>query len=50
MSRDCIIDVYFKPDMAWCEHCDSTDCQHVKFALNIPEVQKILRNKGWKSE
>lgn len=43
-----IIDVYFKPENAWCEYCESTRCQHVKFALDLPEVQKILHAKGWK--
>jgi hypothetical protein len=46
--RGRIIDVYFKPDKAWCEYCESTRCQHVKFALGLPEVQKILKEKGWK--
>jgi hypothetical protein len=46
--RGYIVDVYFKPDSAWCEYCDSTKCQHVRFALEIPEVQKILKEKGWK--
>jgi len=47
-SEGRIIDVYFKPDKAWCEYCESASCQHVKFALGLPEVQKILRKKGWK--
>jgi len=47
-SRGRIIDVYFKPDKVWCEYCESSKCQHVKFALELPEVQKILRTKGWK--
>jgi len=46
--RGRIIDVYFKPDRAWCEYCESTRCKHVKFALDLPEVQKILHTKGWK--
>jgi hypothetical protein len=46
--RGRVIDVYFKPDKAWCEYCESTRCQHVKFALELPEVQKILHEKGWK--
>jgi len=45
-----IIDVYFKPDKVLCEYCESTSCRHVEFALNIPEVQKILQKKGWKIE
>jgi len=47
-SRGRIIDVYFKPDKVLCEYCESTSCRHVKFALSLPEVQKILRKKGWK--
>ncbi len=43
-----IIDVYFKPNKVLCEYCESTGCRHVKFALNIPGVQKILQKKGWK--
>ena len=43
-----IIDVYFNPDKVICEYCESSDCRHVKFALSLPEVQKILRKKGWK--
>ncbi|MDI6905246.1 MAG: hypothetical protein QMD13_07155 [Candidatus Bathyarchaeia archaeon] len=46
-SRGRIIDVYFRPDNAWCEHCQSTDCRHVEFALNIPKVRKIIIKKGW---
>jgi hypothetical protein len=46
-SRGRIIDVYFRPENAWCEYCESTDCRHVKFALSLPEVRKILREKGW---
>lgn len=47
-SRGRIIDVYFKPDKAWCEYCESSSCQHVQFALSLPEVQETLRKKGWK--
>lgn len=46
--RGRIIDVYFKPENAWCEDCESTSCKHVDFALSLPEVQKILKHKGWK--
>lgn len=45
--RGLIVDVYFKPENAWCEYCESTSCKHVQFALTIPEVQKILKRKGW---
>jgi len=46
-SKGRIIDVYFKPDKVWCEYCQSSSCNHVKFALNIPEVRKIIIKKGW---
>ena len=49
-SRGRIIDVYFKPEKIWCDYCQSSRCNHVKFALSLPEVQKILRKKGWKIE
>jgi hypothetical protein len=49
-ERGRIVDVYFKPNKVWCEHCDSEDCNHVKFALNLPDVQKIVKKKGWKTE
>ena len=49
-SRGRIIDVYFKPDKVSCDYCQSRRCNHVKFALSLPEVQKILHKKGWKIE
>jgi len=42
-----IIDVYFKPNLVWCDYCQSSNCQHTKFALELPEVQNILDKKGW---
>lgn len=46
-SRGRIIDVYFKPDNVRCDYCQSSSCQHVKFALDLPAVQEILNKKGW---
>ena len=47
-SKGRIIDIYFSPDKALCEYCESTSCRHINFALGLPAVQKILRKKGWK--
>jgi hypothetical protein len=47
-ARGRIIDVYFTPETVLCEYCDSSSCRHVQFALNIPAVQKIAQEKGWK--
>lgn len=43
-----MIQVYFKPDKVLCEYDGSNNCKHVDFALELPEVQEILRKKGWK--
>lgn len=47
-TRGRIIDVYFKPEAVWCDYCKTSGCRHAEFALNVPEVQEILRKKGWK--
>jgi len=44
-----VAQIYFKPpNKVLCEKDESSDCRHVKFALELPEVQEILRKKGWK--
>lgn len=48
-----MVDVHVRPVgerefELWCEHCDSTDCEHVKYALDLPEAMKPLEKKGWK--
>jgi len=49
-SRGRIIDVYFKPEGAWCEHCQTNNCKHIQFALTIPKIREIIwkkRAEGW---
>jgi len=46
-SRGRIIDVFFKEGKIWCDYCESADCRHVKFALSLPVVHKIISKKGW---
>jgi hypothetical protein len=43
-----IIDVYFRDGKAFCDYCESSDCKHVKYALSLPLVQRILKKRGWK--
>jgi hypothetical protein len=43
-----IVDVDFQPKRAWCQHCESQDCIHVKYALSLSIVKQILKKKGWK--
>jgi hypothetical protein len=45
-----IIDVYFEPDGVWCDCCQSRKCRHIKFALRVPAIQKVILKKekeGW---
>jgi len=51
VSKGRIIDVYFKPKGIWCDYCQTNDCRHIRFALAVPEIQKITdkkRMEGWK--
>jgi len=43
-----LVQVYFRPNTAWCEYCQATKCPHIEYALNLHIVQKILKEKGWK--
>jgi len=43
-----LIQVFFKDGKAWCEYDEADNCRHVDFALELPEVQEILKKKGWK--
>lgn len=45
------IQIYFKPDGVLCEYCGTSQCEHVKYVLTIPEVKEIIqkrRAEGWK--
>jgi Arc/MetJ-type ribon-helix-helix transcriptional regulator len=48
-----LVEVYFKPMpddtlKIFCEYDETDKCRHVDFALDLPEVQEIIRKKGWK--
>ena len=43
-----IVDVFFRPDQVRCEYCESSDCEHTRFALSLPKVQELIKKKGWK--
>ena len=43
------VDVYFKADdEVFCELCGLKDCHHIEFVLSLPQVQRILDDRGWK--
>ncbi len=41
-----MVNVYFKTD-PYCEKCEASDCEHVRYALTLPKVVDPLREKGW---
>jgi hypothetical protein len=46
-----IADVYFKPEGIWCGLDNKSDCEHIDFALSVPEIQGIIerrRKEDWK--
>jgi hypothetical protein len=43
-----LVDLYFKDNKVWCNYDDSFDCKHIEYALSLPLVQEILKQKGWK--
>lgn len=47
-----LIDVHFRDfkPYIYCELCESSNCDHIKFVLTIPKVVETLRKKGWKIE
>ena len=46
-----IADIYFKPEGIFCDLDKSNSCEHIDFALTVPEIQDIIRKRrkeGWK--
>jgi len=45
-----VIQVYIKPNGITCDHCRVNNCEHVDFALSIPEIKQLIHTKrkdGW---
>jgi len=46
-----IADIRFKPEGIYCELDENDNCKHIEFALTVPEIKEIIRDKrkeGWK--
>jgi len=46
-----VVQVYLKPEGIFCDACEKSDCEHVRFALSMPEVKKEIKKKrleGWR--
>ena len=45
-----VADIQFKPNGIHCIVCDASYCEHIRFALEQPDIQSIIRKKqkeGW---
>jgi len=46
-----IVDIYFRREGIYCNYDNASDCEHIKFALTVPEIQRVVRARkrdGWK--
>jgi len=46
-----IADIYIKPQGMFCDLDKSDNCEHIDYALTIPEIQEIIKKhlkEGWK--
>ncbi len=46
-----VVQIFIKPKGINCSHDEGTDCEHIQFALSLPQVQEIVqkrRSEGWK--
>lgn len=47
-----LIDIHFREfkPYIYCELCESSNCDHIKFVLTIPKVIETLKKRGWNIE
>ena len=44
-----IVTIFFKSGTSgYCDHCRKSDCVHVKYSWEIPEVARVLKKHGLK--
>jgi Arc/MetJ-type ribon-helix-helix transcriptional regulator len=46
-----VADIKITPEGIYCPICDASNCEHIRFALDQPDVQNLIRRKkkeGWK--
>lgn len=36
------VQIHFKPEIR-CEHCKTSGCSHIRFALGQPEIQEVIK-------
>jgi len=45
-KRERLVDVYFRNNFVYCQLCGERNCEHVRYAIQIPKVQRTLEEKG----
>ena len=45
-KRRRIANVFFRNNTVFCDVCETKSCRHIKYAINLPKVQKVLEKKG----
>jgi Arc/MetJ-type ribon-helix-helix transcriptional regulator len=46
-----VADIKITPEGIYCPICDGSNCEHIRFALDQPDVKNLIRRKkkeGWK--
>jgi Arc/MetJ-type ribon-helix-helix transcriptional regulator len=46
-----VADIKITPEGIYCTICDASNCEHIRFALDQPEVKNLIlrkRKEGWK--
>ena len=46
-----VADIKITPEGIYCPICDASNCEHIRFALDQPEVKNLIlrkRKEGWK--
>ena len=42
-----IPNVFFRNNTIFCDVCETKDCRHIRYALRLPKVIRVLSEKGW---
>ena len=46
-----VADIKITPEGIYCPICDASNCEHIRFAIDQPEVKNLIlrkRKEGWK--
>jgi len=41
------VDIFARDGKLWCEQCEGSKCEHIEYALSVPEIIRVLEKRGW---